>query len=910
MLPIRPCTFLSWMAFVIGLAGCDHAALKVETTSPKRAIQAADSLEHEISACNSEGFRHRANVATRKWIASRDPTLGQLIGITHPTRPMVNFESKPDPRDRSVRDQCGIQSILYALQLHGDACDAIESAKEDRLFESRDAEYCSLLVWVMSVCQRDDELSQLLTDLPKECRSYPTFWIGLGNFAKRRSADLGDTSAISADELADLYRMALRLEPNHLIACNAAITALDQSNPVLKMRLKQTASDILDIQTLVNDIVGQTTDPAVLIPKLAEIQNRSGRPIESIAWQTLLINNTGGDPKLIARLNQSRAEALTRYPDGYDWTTILGDLNPARVNRIADELIASIQANPILTADSLPTRPDDDRTSVTCRLEDVTQTAGVDFQWLGTAEPIEANFRLFEPLGGGAAWLDFDCDGRCDLFLVQASGDPLGRTIESDKLYRNLTKGSIRFVDVSVLAQIDDAGKADAYGHGATAGDWNQDGWEDIVVAGVGGSRLWINQGDGTFVESRALETTGGKRRISLSVAIADVTGNAIPDLVEVNYVDDASVFDPIRFDKAGHAINLPAPTRFQPAADLFYRQSDDGAVDVIAMDEPATGMGVVIGDFINDGSNQIYISNDQMPNQFWTRILDSDSQGQLTRIDSASSRGLALGADGKSLAGMGIAAADFDGNGMTDFHVTNFVDEWVNLYSQTSQGLFQDRSVLMNLASASGPMVGFGCQAMDFDNDGDEDLIVANGHIENLSEIGVAFRMPTQVFHNVHGRFTLASEITGSDYFLADHLGRSIATCDMDDDGNIDVVVTHVLEPTRLFQNQTATDNHFLSVQLVATTGERSATGSTVTVNDGSRTRTFACSTGDGYLARNEPTIHVGLGEQDESVKVIVRWNPPSTRVQTFESVPVDGRILLIEGQADPWTFGERETN
>ena len=299
--------------------------------------------------------------------------------------------------------------------------------------------------------------------------------------------------------------------------------------------------------------------------------------------------------------------------------------------------------------------------------------------------------------------------------------------------------------------------------------------------------------------------------------------------------------------------------------------------------------MGLVVADFLQQGFNQIYISNDQMPNQFFA--FDSKAG---TWTESAGLRGIATGPNGKSLAGMGVAAADFDRNGWLDLHVTNFSDEWANYFLQSPDGMFLDRSVSGGLAEPSGPMVGFGCQAIDLDNDRDHDLIVANGHIEDLRDHGARFKMPSQVFQFSKGRYSLvpSSELSGpklsgpkrsgpgstdagstdagsstaetSTYWNQMHLGRGVASGDLDNDGRVDFVITHALERARVFQNQSDQVGGFLEIEWVSTTGERSAVGSIAEVDDGKGSRKCFHQTGHGYLVRNQPIIHLGLGGHD----------------------------------------------
>jgi hypothetical protein len=845
----------------------------------------------ELDLRNRSGFRQQANQAIRKFAMYHPINLEKLIGLTHPTRPIVTFANRPNLNDAGEVAKQGLMSILYALQLHQEACDAISTIESSDLYRTNDLEVMTFCAWVSSICEQTPHHRRILAGLPNEATQYPAYWLAIGNFASKDSS-----LQISRQQVSLLYLMALRCEPNHLLACQAAISATDDEQLAAKLRLQ--LSFIQEHQSMVNDLVSGAANPRQVVPPLSRRLNESGRFLESLAWQLWYVTDVFPDVSQQTTLRAAREKVLRNYPEGYDWQKIIGQFSLDDAIQIAAKIKAKAVELPTNAPSLAEQSPREEPIPIV--LEDVTEDAGVDFQWRNSSKVVNQNFRLFEPLGGAAVVLDFNRDGASDLYLVQADGDPLqadrGDKVQSDQLFQNITlePSEIRFRCLTPSAGLVESG----YGLGATSGDWNQDGWDDLVIANLDETVLMLNQADGTFQKRQLLRPDHASSQqlglIPLSMAIADLDSDGLSEVVQLNYVNDPDVFAPITYRADGKADNLPSPLHFVPGPTWIWSFDTKGNSRAIELLPASTGMGLLVADFLQVGRNQMYVGNDLRPNHFFE--FDRDDTGQLTRRESAIARGIANGPNGTPLASMGICAGDFDGSGTLDLHVTNYVDEWVNLYLSDGNS-FVDRAVTFGLSTPSLPMVGFGCQTIDLENDGDHDLIVANGHIEDLTKSGQGFLMPTQVFRFAKNQFESIAP-SGGDYWNQPHLGRAVARADFNADGLADFVITDALQPTRIFCNKTVTGNAFLTIELVGTKTERDATGCQVTISSPSdqfKPRKVWSQAGDGYLSRNQRAITVGLGRATKPVDIEVVW-PSGERNHQRDVLP-NQRILMVEG-------------
>jgi hypothetical protein len=439
-----------------------------------------------------------------------------------------------------------------------------------------------------------------------------------------------------------------------------------------------------------------------------------------------------------------------------------------------------------------------------------------------------------------------------------------------------------------------------------TAGDLNQDGFSDLIVGNFGENRCFINQGDGSFQLASTIPFLSDS--FTTGLAVADVTGDDLPDLVQVNYIDDPAVQKPVVVRSADFKKELPDPLDFTPAHDFVWVSSGtDTQLDFKLIElrgsansgfEPGTGLGVVISDLDPQRPGlEIFVANDMRPNHFWIRTENTESQFAFQNI--ARVVGCAVSSKGHPNACMGIALADFNRDGLSDLLVTNFYDEWANFFVRQKSVGYRDVAAKYQLDLASDELVGFGCQPIDYDNNGAIDVVVANGHIDDLTYKGYSFRMPSQLLVNRMDRFAIADQ-SEIDYWKKPHLGRCVVRCDFNRDGLMDVGITDLKDPFALLENQTSTDGNWIQLRLVGTESERDAIGARVRLSVGNDVYHTVIATGDGFEGKNEALVSFGLGNSPGPVDVNVQW--PSGQQSRYQALVSGSRYLLIENEVSPW--------
>ena len=536
---------------------------------------------------------------------------------------------------------------------------------------------------------------------------------------------------------------------------------------------------------------------------------------------------------------------------------------------------------------------------VTSLFKDVSEQVGLKFQHYNG---MTGKFYLPEITGSGAALFDFDNDGDLDVFLVQGNvlepntqpGNTLfpwrGPESPRGRLFRNdLSKAGLTFTDVTQQSGI----VATGYGMGAAAGDINNDGLPDLYVSNLGSNQMYLNKGGGKFVDVTK-ESGTDDPRWTTSASFFDYDRDGWLDLMIVNYADFSVGNSPACY-AATTAKDYCTPRVFRaPGNRLFHNKGNGIFEDVTAAaridKEFGHGLGIVTADFNSDGWIDIYVANDGDPNQLWI------NQKNGTFVNDALLAGCAVNRNGQAEAGMGVDAADFDGNGTDDIFITHLMDETNTLYVNLGQALFEDRTREAGLGMPGRRFTGFGTFFFDYDNDGWLDLFVANGAVQLLPELvrqknPFPLGQPNQLFRNTgKGSFV---EI-GDEFSLAE-VSRGAAFGDVDNDGDTDFLVTNNNGPARLFLNQVGNKNHWLGLRLVGKSG-RDMLGATVEiVVDENKVMRRRVRTDGSYLSANDPRILVGLGASSRVKALRVRW--PDGQVEEWNDVSVDRYTVLKQG-------------
>jgi hypothetical protein len=497
----------------------------------------------------------------------------------------------------------------------------------------------------------------------------------------------------------------------------------------------------------------------------------------------------------------------------------------------------------------------------------------------GAAWPVETT-------GGGVGMLDFDGDGDLDLFFSQGVPLPVGKSASppADALLEN--RGGGEFVDVSARVGLTSKG----YGQGVTVADYDGDGDPDVYVTRYGGNTLWRND-RGRFTDVTALAGVGCGLW-SLGAAFADFDGDGDLDLFVANYL----VFDPAQAPFARNPTTGEAeygmPVLFLGQPDFLYRNEGNGRFrDVTALAGVAgsgRGMGVLASDFDGDGLIDVFVANDAEANALWK------NRGDGTFEDIAQSIGVAFNGQGQPEANMGIALGDTDGDGLPNLLVTHFFGEHHTLWRALGQAgvsmYYQDETNEAGLAADSRPLTGWGTSLSDFDLDGHLDLVVTNGHIRREPSQLYVYENPPILWHNNgRGRFTNVTGGAGP-YFQALHMGRGLAAGDLDNDGDLDLVIVAHHAPAVALYNESPRRGNSLIVKLKGRAPNTDAIGAKIVATVGSRQLVRSIDGGGSYLSSHDPRAHFGLGPAQKVDRLEVRW--PSGRVETRTEVPA-GTIL-----------------
>jgi hypothetical protein len=525
---------------------------------------------------------------------------------------------------------------------------------------------------------------------------------------------------------------------------------------------------------------------------------------------------------------------------------------------------------------------------------DVARSSGVD---LLNVSGRQTKDYIVEVKGGGAAtFLDHDGDGDLDLYVI--NGSDLRPALQGPKprnaLYRN---DGAAFVDVAAAAGVADTG----WGMGCVAADYDNDGAVDLLVTNFGPDVLFRNRGDGTFLT--ATDDAGiADARWNTGAAFGDYDLDGDLDLYVVSYIDFDQDYRPQDGQpNVWRGVEVMyGPQGLPGEPDVLYRNEGDGRfVDVTTaarvVDEGRyNGFAALFTDFDDDGDPDLFVADDSTPNMLYR------NEGDGTFREIGRSAGVAYSSDGVAQAGMGADAGDFDGDGDLDIVVTNFADDYNTLYRNDGQGFFTDATLTTgDLYRASFPFVSWGVGFLDYDNDADLDLFVANGHVyPQVDAAGIgSYRQPNQVFRNDGGQYLDVSRDLGAGLRI-EAVSRGASFGDYDRDGDIDVAIVNIDSRPTLLRNDGGNRGHWLQVELEGDRSNRDGIGSRVWVEAAGKVQVGEVRAGGSFLSGSDLRLHFGLGAATRVARVVVRW--PSGVRDTLRDVAADRLVVIGEGRGE----------
>lgn len=720
-------------------------------------------------------------------------------------------------------------------------------------------------------------------NVPGTTDEHPEMWVIRGTFALRRQ---------QRDVAVRCFWEVLRRDPEHRAAHYKLGQALtEQGEPGLAAPFLDRADRLLQLSLVLDDLFYHPTQ-VPLMERAAALSEGLGRIPEAFGWANAALRVAPGTPwaagtvqrlkplrpdLLKQTLNETcvaRAIDLSHYPLP-DWPTV-SDPQPQLTERASSE-------------------------AAIVEFTDDASSAGLQFQYFNSADSRTPGARIFETTGGGVGILDLDADGWPDMVLTQGCEYPSngGTSDNSDQLFRN--EQGHQFQNVTNVSGL----REPNFSQGVAAGDYDGDGFQDLYVANLGQNRLFRNNGDGTL--SDATETAGLDAALwTTSCLMADLNHDGAPELFDVNYAAGPQL-DTLVCERQGKW-RACSPRAFEAAPDHLWLNDGTGHFSNVSESSGISvpegfGLGIVTADLSGDGQLSLFVANDEVPNFLFVNRTTAASALQFA--EQAMLAGVAVDGEGDSQGCMGVAVDDADGDGMFDLFITNYYQESNTLYRQLAPRQFSDETRRSGLRDPGFAMLGFGTQFLDAELDGWPDLIVTNGHVDDLRDLGEPWQMPPQFFRNTgRGHYVELPAAQLGPFFSGKYLGRGLARLDWNADGLEDVAISHIDVPASLLTNRTRSPGHFLTVQLRGVQASRDAIGAIVELSCGGRRIVRQLTAGDGYQASNQRQLTFGLGARTIADSLVVRW--PRGQTHSWTRLQADQVLVVVEGRDQlchmPW--------
>jgi len=524
------------------------------------------------------------------------------------------------------------------------------------------------------------------------------------------------------------------------------------------------------------------------------------------------------------------------------------------------------------------------------KLRDVTRSTGIQFKH---TDGSCGQRYIMESMCAGVALLDYDGDGDVDIYFL--NGAPLGAkkvaASPGNTLYRN--DGKFKFTDVTRKAGVGDTG----FGLGVCVGDYDNDGDPDIYVNNYGPNVLYRNNGNGSFSDVTKAAGVAADHHVGAGANFLDIDKDGDLDLFVANY---------ITFSKDRHVVprreghpTYSGPREYPPSINILYRNEGDGTFKDVTVKSgigghKGKGMGTVCADYDNDGDTDIMVANDE-----WANFLfQNDGTGRFKEVGLIA--GVAYDLGGSAQSSMGIGCGDYDNNGWLDFYVTGYQRELAMLYSNLGNGSFEDVSRLSGAGTDTYRHVNWGNEFADFDNDGDRDIFIACGHVQDnikkFDDSGVYHARNILLMNTGKGKFVNVSDQCG-DGLAVKLSSRGTAFDDLDNDGDIDVVIVNSRREPTILRNDSPKGNHWIQIRLRGTKTNRDGVGAHVKVVTGNLTQIDEVHSGRGYQSHYGMRLHFGLGKRDSIDRIEVRWI--GGRVDVLKNVRVDQVLRITEGSS-----------
>jgi len=526
------------------------------------------------------------------------------------------------------------------------------------------------------------------------------------------------------------------------------------------------------------------------------------------------------------------------------------------------------------------------------QFRDVTAQTGITFRH---TDGHSGRHYIVETVSAGLATFDYDGDGDVDIYFL--NGAPLRGTIVDtpprNALYRN--DGGMKFTDVTAIAGVGDTG----YGLGVAVGDYDNDGDPDVYLNNYGPNVLYRNNGDGSFTDATAKAGVANGHQVGAGTCFLDMDADGDLDLYVSNYVDFTYENHQIR-RYSGHP-GYAGPLNYRPTPDTLYRNNGDGTFTDVSVESgvaahKGAGMGMICADYDNDGDTDIIVGNDAAANF----VFENDGAGNFEEVGLLS--GLAYDLQGVGQGTMGVECADYNDDGLLDFYATSYYRDLATLYENMGSGSFEDVTRTTGAGQGTFSYVTWGSGLVDFDNDGDRDIFIASGHLLDNVELfndTASYHTQNVVLMNAgDGKFINVTDQAG-DGLAVQLASRGAAFEDLDNDGDVDVVILNSRREPTILRNDSATGNRWIKLRLRGTRSNRDGVGARVKVVAGDLTKVDEVHSGRGYQSHFGTVLHFGLGRRHRVDRIEIRWIGGGTDV--IENVPANSFLELVEGAPLP---------